>query len=348
MNGADNSLTFVNARFNPDTSGVDNFIHNSSIAVNAATNRVYLAYRTTSDLDMNFLTLDGNTNAMQGKVFSGVRADGSLGIGVNTETNRLYIPVRNTLLTVDPSSSGLITGVDPVQADAATLTFSDVTNPGTVSVTPISDPATAGEVPGGFAISDLFAYEITKDTSLQFSGSVTSCFKTPVVNDENEFNSLTVLHRELNVSTGQYELIDRTSSGTFSTRTICATTTSFSPFYLARRSNKIRSLFDKSKAYKSGSTIPVKLQLMNANDQNISSAATILTPRGLRLIGGNTTSSVIDSGNANADGNFRYDSALQGYIFNLSTKGLASGQYVLSFYAGSDCSFFYTVKFEVK
>lgn len=49
---------------------------------------------------------------------------------------------------------------------------------------------------------------------------------------------------------------------------------------------------------------------------------------------------------------FRYDSVLGGtgggYIFNLSTRGSRSGQYVLSFYAGSDQSFFYTVRFEVK
>ena len=49
---------------------------------------------------------------------------------------------------------------------------------------------------------------------------------------------------------------------------------------------------------------------------------------------------------------FRYDSTLGGtgggYIFNLSTKGLAAGQYVLSLYVGGDRSFFYTVKFEVK
>lgn len=352
MNGADNSLMFVDAPNNPDTSSWGDFINFSSIAVNAATNRVYLSYKTAAPFrDMNFLTLDGNTNAAQTKVFPGGQADGDLlawGIGVNTATNRLYIPIENTLLTVAPDSSGLITGTEPVQADAARLTFSDVTSPGTVSVVPISDPATAGEVPGGFAISDLFAYEITKDTSLQFSGSVTTCFNTPAVNDQTEFNSLAVLHRELNQATGQYELFDRTSSRTFSTRTICATTTSFSPFYLARKSDKIRSLFDKSRAYKSGSTVPVKLQLLNANNQNISSAATILAARGLRLVGGNTTSSVIDSGNANADGNFRFDSSLQGYIFNLSTKGLASGQYVLSFYAGSDRAFFYTAKFEVK
>lgn len=67
---------------------------------------------------------------------------------------------------------------------------------------------------------------------------------------------------------------------------------------------------------------------------------------------GNTTAPVVDSGNANPDYTFRYDATLGGtgggYIFNLSTKGLASGQYVLSFYVGSERSFFYTVKFEVK
>ncbi|MGI8836906.1 MAG: hypothetical protein ACR2H4_09750 [Pyrinomonadaceae bacterium] len=67
---------------------------------------------------------------------------------------------------------------------------------------------------------------------------------------------------------------------------------------------------------------------------------------------GNTTAPVVDSGNANPDYTFRYDSTLGGagggYIFNLSTKSLAAGQYVLSFYVGSDRSFFYTVKFEVK
>jgi hypothetical protein len=39
---------------------------------------------------------------------------------------------------------------------------------------------------------------------------------------------------------------------------------------------------------------------------------------------------------------------LSGYIFNLSTRELAAGRYVLSFYAGSDHSFFYTVEFEVR
>ena len=143
-----------------------------------------------------------------------------------------------------------------------------------------------------------------------------------------------------------------TPARVYATRTIYATTNSFSPFYLARNGPHIKTLFDQTKAYKSGSTIPIKLKLLNGSDQNISSANTALSARNLKLINGNTLASVTDSGNANPDYTFRYDPTLGGsggaYIYNLSTKGLAPGQYVLSFYAGSDRSFFYAVKFEIK
>ena len=70
------------------------------------------------------------------------------------------------------------------------------------------------------------------------------------------------------------------------------------------------------------------------------------------MMSGSTSLPVVDSGNSNPDNAFRYDSTLGGvgggYIFNLSTKGLVPGQYVLSFYVGSDRSFFYTVRFEVR
>jgi hypothetical protein len=50
----------------------------------------------------------------------------------------------------------------------------------------------------------------------------------------------------------------------------------------------------------------------------------------VKLIYGNTTAAVIDSSNTNPDYTFRYDATLggagAGYIFNLSTRGLGSGQ----------------------
>jgi hypothetical protein len=62
------------------------------------------------------------------------------------------------------------------------------------------------------------------------------------------------------------------------------------------------------------------------------------------------SSEVQDSGNANPDSNFRYDSTLGatgGYIFNLSTKGLATGTYNLNFTVTGD-PFVYATPFQVK
>ncbi len=230
----------------------------------------------------------------------------------------------------------------PVQTTGADLTFSEVTTAGTSSVTPI-DPATVGQVPGGFAVSNSAAYEIS--TTAAFTGPVTLAFKVPGPISQSDFNSLAILH---NVNGTLVDVTATTPPRDYATLTIYATTTTFSPFYLARRGPHIKTLFDQTKAYKGGSTVPIKLQVMNSSNINTSSSALALTARDLRLISGNTLAPLTDSGNANPDYAFRYDTSLGGYIFNLSTKGLASGQYVLSFYVGGDRSFFYTVKFEVK
>jgi hypothetical protein len=50
----------------------------------------------------------------------------------------------------------------------------------------------------------------------------------------------------------------------------------------------------------------------------------------------NTPMELDDTGNANPDFDFRYDSGLNGYVFNLSTKGYATGTYNLNFTAGAD------------
>lgn len=226
------------------------------------------------------------------------------------------------------------------------LTFSEVTTAGTTTVTPI-DPSTVGQVPGGFAVSNSVAYEIA--TTATFTGSVTLAFKVPGPISEEDFNNLAIFHNENGT------LVDVTAATPaldYANLTIYATTTSFSPFYLARKGPHIKTLFDQTKAYKRGSTIPLKLQLLNASNVNTSSLGTSLATRDLRRMSGNTLASIEDSGNSTPDYTFRYDPTLGGtgggYIFNLSTKGLAAGSYVLSFYVGSDRSFFYSVTFEVK
>ena len=109
-------------------------------------------------------------------------------------------------------------------------------------------------------------------------------------------------------------------------------------------------LYDPFKIAKSGSTIPIKLQLCDVSGGNLSSPSIVLHAVSIKKVSNGTSGIVEDSGNANPDGDFRYDGGQGpsgGYIFNLSTKGLAGGTYDLSFTAGSDPSV-YKVQFQVK
>ena len=98
---------------------------------------------------------------------------------------------------------------------------------------------------------------------------------------------------------------------------------------------------------KAGSTVPIKLQLCDGSGRNYSSATTVVKATGLALIGGSSSLTADDSGNANPDGNFRYDPTLNGYIFNLSTQGLAAGTYALQFTVQGDATT-HTVQFQLR
>jgi hypothetical protein len=109
-------------------------------------------------------------------------------------------------------------------------------------------------------------------------------------------------------------------------------------------------LYDTTKAVKSGSTLPVKLQLCNATGGNVSSADIIAHASSITLTSTSTSGDVQDAGNANPDNDFRYDSMLGGsggYIFNLRTNGLGTGTYQLSFTVTGD-SFIYSAPLQVK
>jgi probable HAF family extracellular repeat protein len=106
-------------------------------------------------------------------------------------------------------------------------------------------------------------------------------------------------------------------------------------------------LYDPSKAKKSGSTIPIKLRLCDQSGSNLSTSSITLQAVTVRKVSDATTSGVEDAGNANPDSYFRYDSNLQGYIFNLQTTGLTGGSYTLDFKAGSD-AVVYKAPFQVR
>ncbi|HEV2195635.1 MAG TPA: hypothetical protein VGR55_08635 [Candidatus Acidoferrum sp.] len=98
-------------------------------------------------------------------------------------------------------------------------------------------------------------------------------------------------------------------------------------------------LYDPTRSVQSGSTIPLKIQLCDGNNTDVSSSTVVV--HGVSLVQASTSASDVlqASGNANPDDDFRFDSTLGptgGYIFNLSTKGLTTGSYVLTFTAGAD------------
>lgn len=109
-------------------------------------------------------------------------------------------------------------------------------------------------------------------------------------------------------------------------------------------------LYDPTKAHQSGSTIPIKIELCDANSADVSSSSIVVTAVSVTKVSNNAPGTLDSSGNANPDNNFRFDATLGtagGYLYNLSTKGFTTGTYVLSFAAGSD-PIIHTVQFEVK
>jgi hypothetical protein len=110
---------------------------------------------------------------------------------------------------------------------------------------------------------------------------------------------------------------------------------------------KVCLLYDPTKSVKSGATIPLKVQLCDASGADVSSAS--LTPHatGLTQVDTSASATVVDAGNANPDSDFRYDSTLGGYIYNLKTTGLATGTWKLTFTATGDPTS-YSIQFDVR
>jgi hypothetical protein len=106
-------------------------------------------------------------------------------------------------------------------------------------------------------------------------------------------------------------------------------------------------LFDQSKAHKSGSTVPVKVQLVDANGANVSSPSNTVHAVSVLQISSQASTTLDDSGNANPDFDFRYDSGLEGYLFNLKTNGYQTGTYKLNFVVSNSATV-YSVNFQVR
>lgn len=107
-------------------------------------------------------------------------------------------------------------------------------------------------------------------------------------------------------------------------------------------------LYDQTKAHRAGATVPIKLQLCDAAGGNLSSGTIVVNAAGLTYLDGTASALVEDSGNANPDADFRYDEELGGYVFNLSTAGLSSGTWQLTFTVDGVTDPTYYVLFDVR
>lgn len=106
-------------------------------------------------------------------------------------------------------------------------------------------------------------------------------------------------------------------------------------------------LYDPTKSKKSGSTFPIKIQICDVNGNNLSSASIVVQAQSVTMKTTNAPAPLDDSGDANPDFDFRYDSTLPGYIYNLSLKGISTGTYNLNFTVSGD-PVLHSVQFQVK
>ncbi len=107
----------------------------------------------------------------------------------------------------------------------------------------------------------------------------------------------------------------------------------------------IEILFDQTKAHKSGSTVPIKIRLVDANGVNLSSPQTVVHAVSVIQTTTQATTVLDDAGNSNPDFDFRFSE--DKYIFNLKTTGYGTGTYQLNFIVGNAPTV-YSVQFQVR
>jgi hypothetical protein len=128
------------------------------------------------------------------------------------------------------------------------------------------------------------------------------------------------------VSNVLYALGGANSSGVVATNEAFTT-----PLY------NICALYDQTKSVKSGSTVPIKLELCDSTGNDLSSSTIEVHGVDLKPLSSEPPGTLEASGNANPANDFRFDATLGasgGYIFNLSTQGLGTGTWGMDFTAG--------------
>ena len=104
----------------------------------------------------------------------------------------------------------------------------------------------------------------------------------------------------------------------------------------------VQVLYDETQAYRIGTPVPIKLQIVDVVGANLSSAGTVVTALAVTRKSDGAPVAFPGAGSP-----FAFDSTLSGYVYNLGTTGYAAGTYLLSFSAAGD-PVAHTVQFKVK
>jgi len=217
---------------------------------------------------------------------------------------------------------------------SATVKFEEVTESGntTLEVVPLEVPP-----PAGFkAVDPVEAYEIK--TTAKYTGQIEICFDYSGLKVAKEEN-LKLFH----YSNGQWENI--TTALTKETKTICGVVSSLSIFALFELDVEVEGLQPPlaalvpagqdpplpDVAFKQGRTVPLKLRLFSGGrlltNTEVSPPKIVGLVRSGNAIPLDTWDS--DSGEANDSGPyFRFSDG--NWVYNLSTKRLSSGIYVIT------------------
>jgi hypothetical protein len=106
-------------------------------------------------------------------------------------------------------------------------------------------------------------------------------------------------------------------------------------------------LFSTTKANNSGSTVPIQIQLADAEGVLGGSPAPVLTAVDVVDASGSVVGPPQSPSNSQPGNQFKGDSKSRTYQFNLQTTGYAPGTYTLRFRIGSDPTL-YTISFTVR
>jgi uncharacterized delta-60 repeat protein len=223
-----------------------------------------------------------------------------------------------------PTPTGTNVSVDEGGAGAAsdvTTSFGNVTSTGTTSVSVI-DPNWAGQLPSGYQVVGAnLAFEVY--TTSSYTGPITVCFTLSSLDDAT-FAIARLFHNDGN------GLVDVTSSKDPSTKTICGTVSSLSPFvilkppYQATIQQPINANGTSVFSVRRG-VVPVKftLTLNGVGTCQLPSATIAVTRTAGGTIG--TVNESVYSGSADNGSNFRVNSCQ--YVYNLNASALGVGTY---------------------